>query len=451
MALVGGLRLELSDTSSLELPLESVQPPKYDFHFFDQNFQRLRPCGQGAFGEVWCCKSFKDETICAVKAVRFRGGGSIGNSIETSVMREAQVLASIDHPNIVHCVRSWIQTDSADGGDATGSTRASSWPSTPATPFAPPPSPGLRYGMPPLKLSEGTSLESSRFTYPEQSCSGVIFFELRDEDGVLSESKEAACAASPDSPASDAESETRPLPRRGRSEDGPQYGATLFLQMELCKERNLQHWISEQNSEPATCEEQRTREAKSIFLQCLRALAHLHGLKWMHRDIKPSNILFGQDDAIRLADFGLAKAVEAPSCLPSPRLAPRGMQAGTPCYASPEQLSGKDMDTSTDVFSLGIVLAELICPVQTQMERAAVLEALRGRRELGGDKEQAAMAVRMTDPVPSLRPTAAQLLLELEDTEAPMTIRSPGPGDVNENGRQSSAGSEHQDNTNSSD
>eukprot|EP00439_Symbiodinium_sp_Y106_P062698 s488_g9.t1 len=100
-----------------------------------------------------------------------------------------------------------------------------------------------------------------------------------------------------------------------------------------------------------------------------------------------------------------------------------GMQAGTPCYASPEQLAGKDMDTSTDVFSLGIVLAELICPVQTQMERAAVLEALRGRRELGGDQELAAIAVRMTDPVPSLRPSAAQLLLELEGTEAPMTIR----------------------------
>eukprot|EP00435_Cladocopium_sp_Y103_P037375 s1060_g9.t2 len=91
----------------------------------------------------------------------------------------------------------------------------------------------------------------------------------------------------------------------------------------------------------------------------------------------------------------------------------RGMNAGTPCYASPEQLAGKPLETSTDLFSLGIVLAELICPVQTQMERTKVLEALKEKRTLPTSSQLADMAVRMTAPEPMMRPSAKELLEEL--------------------------------------
>eukprot|EP00434_Breviolum_minutum_P031848 symbB.v1.2.028168.t1/scaffold2742.1/size95629/5 len=63
-------------------------------------------------------------------------------------------------------------------------------------------------------------------------------------------------------------------------------------------------------------QQKRDEAARNILIQCLRALAYLHHHSCVHRDIKPSNLLFGQDDAIRLADFGLAKWVEFSAASP---------------------------------------------------------------------------------------------------------------------------------------
>jgi len=176
------------------------------------------------------------------------------------------------------------------------------------------------------------------------------------------------------------------------------------------------------------------RKALRIFLQCARALTHLHRHRCVHRDVKPSNVLFARKDgAVRLGDFGLAKVLcqqeewdtgegddhGLPSPSPQPPRTPatRGSRCtvGTPSYASPEQLAGQPLGAATDVYALGLVLAELICPVQTQMERAAVLEGLRVRRELpvgaaAAFPALADLAVAMTEPEPAKRPTAHKLL-----------------------------------------
>src|SRR5436190_14336771 len=96
-----------------------------------------------------------------------------------------------------------------------------------------------------------------------------------------------------------------------------------------------------------------------LFLEVLRAVeyAHSHGI--VHRDLKPSNILVNGEGEIRLLDFGIAKLlVEGEAA--ATELTRAGGCALTPEYASPEQLAGRPVTKASDVFSLGLVLFELL-------------------------------------------------------------------------------------------
>ena len=81
------------------------------------------------------------------------------------------------------------------------------------------------------------------------------------------------------------------------------------------------------------------------------ARAHRHGI--VHRDIKPSNLIIDRDGVVRIIDFGLAKSVDTTITL-------EGGVRGTPLYMSPEQAFGKPIDHRTDIWSLGVVLYEMV-------------------------------------------------------------------------------------------
>ncbi|MEO8062368.1 MAG: serine/threonine-protein kinase [Pseudomonadota bacterium] len=96
----------------------------------------------------------------------------------------------------------------------------------------------------------------------------------------------------------------------------------------------------------------------ALFLQVLAAVEHAHKHLIVHRDLKPSNILVDEDGQVKLLDFGIAKLLgEAESAAP---LTQQIGGAMTPLYAAPEQIVGAAISTLTDVFSLGIVLHELL-------------------------------------------------------------------------------------------
>jgi eukaryotic-like serine/threonine-protein kinase len=96
--------------------------------------------------------------------------------------------------------------------------------------------------------------------------------------------------------------------------------------------------------------------ALNIASQVLEGLQAAHDLGIVHRDIKPGNLLLGPDDTTKIVDFGLAAVGQTTRS----RLTQSGILVGTPEYISPEQITGKEVDGRTDLYSLGCVLYQMI-------------------------------------------------------------------------------------------
>ncbi len=101
------------------------------------------------------------------------------------------------------------------------------------------------------------------------------------------------------------------------------------------------------------------QEVLEICLQIAAALTAAHEAGIIHRDIKPENIMLRPDGYVKVLDFGLAKLTEA-SLNPDDSTTQTGIVMGTPSYMSPEQARGQRVDPRTDIWSLGVVLHELV-------------------------------------------------------------------------------------------
>ena len=127
------------------------------------------------------------------------------------------------------------------------------------------------------------------------------------------------------------------------------------------------------------CDRQRCTvgERVGVFQQVASAVQYAHANLVVHRDLKPANIFVTRDGQVKLLDFGIARLLlngEA-SATPLTRAAGRPL---TLAYAAPEQIAGLPMTAASDVYSLGVVLYELLCgvrPYRLERESAAAIEA----------------------------------------------------------------------------
>ncbi|MCP4660916.1 MAG: protein kinase [bacterium] len=147
-------------------------------------------------------------------------------------------------------------------------------------------------------------------------------------------------------------------------------------------------------------------EALELTRQIAEGLAAGWELGIIHRDVKPSNILIDREGEVKVVDFGLAKPVDAPAAV---ELTATGIVVGSPHYLSPEHASAKPTDFRSDVYSLGVVLFEM----------------LTGRPPFAGDQAFAIVSQHLTSELPSPRAVRPDLPQGVCQLVAWMTAKDP--------------------------
>ncbi len=160
-----------------------------------------------------------------------------------------------------------------------------------------------------------------------------------------------------------------------------------YIAMEYVQGEQLVAWCDSRELDPAA--------RIGLFMQVLDAVGYAHRHQVLHRDLKPSNILVTEQGEVRLLDFGVARLLRADTDNSS--VTQSWGRALTPAYASPELLRGEPVDLRSDIYSLGVVLHELLTGVRPGGHRSTEADGSQGR-VLSGDLREVVEKALSADP-----------------------------------------------------
>ncbi|KUI42782.1 serine/threonine protein kinase [Mycobacterium sp. GA-1199] len=173
-------------------------------------------------------------------------------------------------------------------------------------------------------------------------------------------------------------------------------GPPPFLVMELVEGGTLRELLRERGPMPP-------HAAAAVLGPVLGGLAAAHRAGLVHRDVKPENVLISEDGDVKIADFGLVRAVA------EAKITSTSVILGTAAYLSPEQVSTGDADPRSDVYSAGILTYEL----------------LTGRTPFAGDSALAVAYQRMDNDVPAPSTVITGVPAQFDDLVLRATARDP--------------------------
>mmetsp|Transcript_25743 Transcript_25743/g.66301 ORF Transcript_25743/g.66301 Transcript_25743/m.66301 type:complete len:970 (-) Transcript_25743:613-3522(-) len=379
-------------------------------------FEEAEMLGSGGFGRVFRCHKKIEEIDYAVKQIPLSSDLQYRPTMRR-MLREVKVLARLDHHNIVRYFQAWVEqsrddedeADSDSGADSEGIARDLQS--------------SCAAGMDETELSLAARHRpfDARVSMDDttQQSWGTIGGDDSSFGGFQWDrgSSRSEVAASPNR----RQHRSRHSQQSGRRKTDKSrskqdyYDLVLFIQMQFCPQQTLHHMLAKprQHVEVAPM--------LGLFEQITNGIKYVHECQLIHRDLKPSNIFLLEGSRIKIGDFGLATKLgdtigteELVSTCDSEGLS-KGV--GTYIYASPEQRGGQDYSNKTDIFSLGIILFELLNKGwETAMGRVLDLEQLSTHNRLpsswkeGSDLPEIKFLLEeMIRKDPSLRPAAAEV------------------------------------------
>ena len=171
---------------------------------------------------------------------------------------------------------------------------------------------------------------------------------------------------------------------------------TYYIVMEYVEGKTLKQLLKKRGSLTIP-------EVVDIMLQLTDGIAHAHDSYIIHRDLKPQNIMISDDGAIKITDFGIAMAMNGT------QFTQTNSVMGSVHYLPPEQASGKGSSTKSDIYSMGILMFEL----------------LTGKLPFKGDNAVEIALKHMKDPVPSIRKINPEIPQSVENIIIRATAKNP--------------------------